>query len=95
MDPQKCHDYVKDSGLYDECYGKFEIYEYNDDCFHCEMNEVENKIKDQLKIFNKGKEKVTEKQLEHTYMYLLGLVDKNIRNRHIDIQKRKLIKSYY
>ena len=56
------------------------------------MNEVENKIKDQLKIFNKGKEKVTEKQLEHTYMYLLGLVDKNIRNRHIDIQKRKLIK---
>ncbi|EJV95955.1 hypothetical protein IGI_01048 [Bacillus toyonensis] len=87
--PKKCHDYVKDSGLYDESYVKFEIYEYEDECFHCNMDEVENKIKDQLKIFNKDKAKVTEKQLEHTYMYLLGLVDKNIRNRHIDIQTKE------
>ncbi|WP_336990913.1 ABC-three component system protein [Bacillus toyonensis] len=87
--PKKCHDYVKDGGLYDESYVKFEIYEYEDDCFHCNMDEVENKIKDQLKKFKKDKAKVTEKQLEHTYMYLLGLVDKNIRNRHIDIQKKE------
>ncbi|MED2013674.1 ABC-three component system protein [Bacillus wiedmannii] len=87
--PKKCHDYVKDGGLYDESYFKFEIYEYEDECFHCNMDEVENKIKDQLKIFNKDKAKVTEKQLEHTYMYLLGLVDKNIRTRHKDIQTKE------
>ncbi|MFV5911893.1 ABC-three component system protein [Bacillus cereus] len=85
--PKKCHDYVKANGLYDDSYAKFGIYEYEDKCFHCDINEVENKIKDQLKIFNK--DKVTEQQLNHTYMYLLGLVDKNIRNRHIDIQAKE------
>lgn len=85
--PRKCHDYIKDNGLYDTAFNKFEIYAYEENSYHCSMDEVENKIKDQLKIFNNGK--ATAKQLDYTYMHLLGLVDKNIRNRHIDIQSKK------
>lgn len=84
--PRQCHDYVKSTGKYQEIFAKFEVYTYENDCQHCHMDEVENKIKSQLSIFYKDNIK-TPDQLNRAYLHLLGLVDKHIRDRHINIQE--------
>ncbi|MEK4091397.1 ABC-three component system protein [Viridibacillus sp. FSL H8-0110] len=83
--PRQCHDYVKYTGEYHRVFKKFEMYTYESGCQHCSIDEVENKIKNQLSIFYKGNIKTSE-QLNRAFLHLLGLVDKHIRERHIDIQ---------
>ena len=83
--PRECHDYVKSTGRYEEAFSKFNIYTYEDGCQNCSLDEVEDKIKNQLLIFNSDNPKTSE-QVNRTYLHLLGLVDKHIRERHIDIQ---------
>jgi hypothetical protein len=83
--PRQCHDYVKNTGKYDEAFKKFNIYTYEDGCQHCNMDDVESRIKSQLVIFYKDNTK-TSTQLNRTFLLLLGLVDKHIRERHINIQ---------
>ncbi|ALC84841.1 hypothetical protein AM499_02690 [Bacillus sp. FJAT-22090] len=83
--PRQCHDYVKSTGKYKEVFAKFEVYKYEDDCQHCNMDEVEDKIKNQLSIFYKDNIKTPE-HLNRAYLHLLGLVDKHIRDRHINVQ---------
>lgn len=85
--PKQCHDYVKNNNRYNEAFEKFAVYSYDEDCNHCSMNEIENKIKDQLAIFYNDKK--TTEQLDRTYLHLLGLVDQNIRDRHMEIQVKK------
>ncbi|MGE1163660.1 ABC-three component system protein [Peribacillus simplex] len=85
--PKQCHDYVKDNGRYYEAFDKFAVYLYENGCQHCSMDEIENKIKAQLVIFY-GSTKTPE-QLDRAYLNLLGLVDKHIRERHINIQVAK------
>ncbi|MEH7459147.1 ABC-three component system protein, partial [Bacillus sp. JJ1127] len=82
--PKECHDYVKGSNRYDEAFSKFEVYTYDDSSQHCDMNEVEQKIKNQLTIIKTDFS--TQEHLDRAYLYLLGMVDMNIRERHTDIQ---------
>ncbi|WNF23153.1 ABC-three component system protein [Mesobacillus jeotgali] len=82
--PKECHDYVKRSGRYDEVFGKFAIYTYEEDYQYCSMEDIEPKIKTQLGKIYKGFK--TEQHLNRTYLHLLGLLDRNIRERHRDIQ---------
>lgn len=83
--PKECHDYVKASGKYHELFAKFSLYNYSEEQQWCSQEEIEETIKSQLKVLIK--EEATETRIERAYYHLLGLVDKNIRRRHMDIQE--------
>jgi hypothetical protein len=85
--PRECYDKVYASGKYEELSEKFLLYNYNGDQNYCSMDDIEDLIKDQLKKLIK--ENVTEVRVDRAYHYLLGLVDKNIRERHLNIQDKK------
>ncbi|MEH7238091.1 ABC-three component system protein [Bacillus sp. JJ1562] len=82
--PKQCKDHVLNSGRYEEAFDKFSLFSYGQSCLHCSMDEIEEKIKFQIKTLYKGV--VTEQQLDRTYLHLLGLLDRHIRERHRDIQ---------
>ncbi|PAF35685.1 hypothetical protein CHH58_15835 [Terribacillus saccharophilus] len=84
--PRECYDKVDASGKYEEVSKKFFLYNYNEDQNYCSMEDIEYLIKDQLKRLIK--ENVTEVRVDRAYHYLLGLVDKNIRQRHNNIQDK-------
>ncbi|MGE6489191.1 ABC-three component system protein [Paenisporosarcina sp. NPDC076898] len=83
--PKECHDYVKKSGKYDEVFNKFKLYNYGENSQHCTMDEIEAMIKNELETILG--DTATLIHLDRAYYQLLGLVDRNIRERHNSIQR--------
>lgn len=82
--PKECHDKVKESGKYHEVFRKFALYDYDDGKQYCSLEGIEEVTKE--KLHQLIGDLATETRVERAYYYLLGLVDRNIRERHIDIQ---------
>lgn len=82
--PKECHDKVKASGEYHKLFRKFSLYNYNDKEQYCSIEGIEEATKEKLHQLIGAL--ATETRVERAYYYLLGLIDKNIRERHIDIQ---------
>ncbi|MBF9297711.1 ABC-three component system protein [Mammaliicoccus sciuri] len=82
--PKECHDKVIESGKYNEVFKKFALYDYDDGKRYCSLEDIEEVTKE--KLHQLIGDLATETRVERAYYYLLGLVDRNIRERHIDIQ---------
>jgi hypothetical protein len=87
--PIECRDKVIGSGKYNDLFEKFDLYEYESGNYFCSLEEIEELIKARLKqIIGTG---ATEIRVDRAYHFLLGLIDKNIRERQIDIQSGKKV----
>lgn len=84
--PKECHDHVKASGEYHELFSKFSLYNYDTLQCWCSQEDIEEKIKRQLKVLI-NEEATTDVRVDRAYYHLLGLVDNNIRRRHLNIQE--------
>lgn len=82
--PKECRDKVNESGKYHELFKRFALYDYGDGNQYCSLEGIEEATKKKLHQLIGAS--ATETRVERAYYYLLGLVDKNIRERHIDIQ---------
>lgn len=81
---------VRNSGKYEELFDKFSLYDYSDESnthkYHCEMDNIEEAIENKLQEMSE--EYLTSKHLKRVYYNLLGLIDNNIKARHINIQNK-------
>ena len=84
LTPKECKDKVLASGNYENVYSKFDLYTYLDGIKYCSLDDIEQAIQSELKEIIGGS--ATILRVERAYYYLLGLVDNNIRERHINIQ---------
>lgn len=85
--PKECRDKVIASGKYSEVFKKFHLYDYDTERKYCSLEEIESATK--LKLKELIGDLATETRVERAYYCLLGLVDNNIRERHINIQTGK------
>ncbi|MEO4201015.1 ABC-three component system protein [Acinetobacter pittii] len=62
---------------------RVEIYTYDDGNQFCDLNSINDKIKSELSVaFTKREILVTSDQLDKSFLYFLGIMDKYIINRH-------------
>jgi len=75
---------VKKSNSFDNLFKKFKVYEYPDKNKFCGLDKIDDLVKDQIrKCKKKG---TTAEDINRTFYHILGIIDKNIRENHHNIQ---------
>lgn len=63
-------------------------YKYDDDNLFCDLDEINNKIKSEISNYMISKTKpTTHEQLDKSFLYFLGLMDRHIIKRHKNKQE--------
>ncbi|OZQ60555.1 hypothetical protein CA600_27885 [Paenibacillus sp. VTT E-133280] len=89
--PWHYYNMVTSKDAYDTAFEKFSKYTYSESKQYCPLLDLETEIKGRIKEYcsvNKG-QVPTEAQIETTYTYLLGEIDKHITYRHSDEQENE------
>lgn len=89
MSPFEAQNKVLAAGEFTRLFEKFDIYKYRGNSY-CELETIEHEIKKNIE--ERLGTQATKLRVDRTYLYLLGLIDKNIQSRHVDIQRKSVEK---
>lgn len=86
--PWQYYQMITENNAFDKAFSNFSLYSYDMSKRFCPLNRLEEEIKDKIRLYynSLNGHDPSETQVETTYYFLLGEIDKHITKRHDDEQ---------